>query len=181
MKSERRFFPGCMIALFLLAAGGYLLICLTGSGFMGKQKNTTHPGTLTGISYHYSSGMSRGSDFSITLSPEAVVETTYWPSPDADPVTKKNIPIAEERWREAEQIVLELYPEMKPRREKGWGDKILSLLTGPLDVRDGGDSTGLTLTWSTEDGSRSIRYNRPNDRRFQTLIALLDELAHLAE
>lgn len=42
---------------------------------------------------------------------------------------------------------------------------------------DGGDSTSLILTWSTEDGTRSIRYDPPNDRRIHTLIALLEELA----
>ena len=89
------------------------------------------------------------------------------------PSTKENVPITAAQWSDVEQIILELYPLMEPipknRRE-------VKLPPG-IEVMDGGDSTSLILTWSTEDGTRSIRYNPPNDRRIHTLIALLEELA----
>lgn len=176
MKPEKKFFPGCIAALLLLAAAGCLLIYSSGGGLMMRQKDTVPPGTLAGISYHFSSGMVRGQDFSITLSTQAIVETTYWPSPDAEPVTKKDVPITEAQWSDVEQIILELYPEMKPVPEKRFGDKILSLVARSLNVRDGGDSASLTLTWNTESGTRNIRYYKPNDYRFHTLIELLKEL-----
>ena len=37
------------------------------------------PGTLTGIMYSYPGGMEARSDFFIWLSPEAIVETFYYP------------------------------------------------------------------------------------------------------
>ncbi len=72
-----------------------------------------------------------------------------------------------------EQIILELYPLMEPIPENRREVK----LPPWIEVMDGGDSTSLILTWSTEDGTQSIRYNPPNDRRILTLIALLEELA----
>ena len=72
-----------------------------------------------------------------------------------------------------EQIILELYPLMEPIPENRREVK----LPPGIEVMDGGDSTSLILTWSTEDGTRSIRYDPPNDRRIHTLIALLEELA----
>ena len=134
-----------------------------------QQEPTVPPCTLVGISYHYSSGMFRGFDFSITLSTKTIVETTYWPSPDADLATKKDVPITAAQWS-----VLELYPLMKPVPKRRREVK----LPPWIQVMDGGDRTSLILTWNTQNGTQNIRYYYPNDRRFHTLITLLKELAN---
>ena len=140
------------------------------------------PGTLTGVTYSHTSGMVARADFAITLSPEAILETSYYPAlaPDTaededwyHPSTKENVPITAAQWSDVEQIILELYPLMEPIPENRREVK----LPPGIEVMDGGDSTSLILTWSTEDGTRSIRYDPPNDRRIHTLIALLEELA----
>ena len=109
-------------------------------------------------------------------------ETSYYPALDPDTAedeewyhlsTKENVPITAAQWSDVEQIILELYPLMEPIPENRREVK----LPPGIEVMDGGDSTSLILTWSTEDGTRSIRYNPPNDRRIHTLIALLEELA----
>ena len=59
------------------------------------------PGTLTGVTYSHTSGMVARADFAITLSPEAILETSYYPAlaPDTaededwyHPSTKENVP-----------------------------------------------------------------------------------------
>lgn len=145
-------------------------------------KPAVPPGTLAGVMYSHSSGMCARADFSITLSPQAILETRYFPvlvpeaAQDEDryhPSVKENVPITPAQWADVEQIILELYPLMKPVPERRHEVKPPPL----VDVRDGGGGTRLILTWNTEDGTRRIRYYQPNDRRIHTLVALLEELA----
>ena len=81
------------------------------------------PGTLTGIMYSYPGGMEARSDFFIWLSPEAIVETFYYPEEPPEGVgwneifEKENVPITAGQWEEVEQVVLELYPLMEPKPE----------------------------------------------------------------
>lgn len=147
-----------------------------------QQQPAVPPGTLAGVTYSHSSGMVARADFFIILSPQAIVETSYFPAlvpetaQDEDwyhPSVKKNVPITAAQWADVEQVILELYPLMKPIPEHRLEGKPPSW----LDVRDGGGGTSLTLTWNTQDGTRSIKYYQPNDRRIHTLIALLMELA----
>ena len=138
-----------VVGLFLLlAAAGYCFRGHQGGDSSIQKKSAVPPGTLTGVTYSHTSGMVARADFAITLSPEAILETSYYPALAPD-------------------TLMEPIPEN--RRE-------VKLPPG-IEVMDGGDSTSLILTWSTEDGTRSIRYDPPNDRRIHTLIALLEELA----
>ncbi len=172
-----------VVGLFLLlAAVGYCFRGHQGGDAPIQKKSAVPPGTLTGVTYSHTSGMVARADFAITLSPEAILETSYYPALDPDtaededwyhPSTKENVPITAAQWSDVEQIILELYPLMEPIPENRREVK----LPPGIEVMDGGDSTSLILTWSTEDGTRSIRYNPPNDRRIHTLIALLEELA----
>ena len=148
-----------------------------------QKKSAVPPGILTGVTYSHTSGMVARADFAITLSPEAILETSYYPALDPDtaededwyhPSTKENVPITAAQWSDVEQIILELYPLMEPIPENR---REVKLPPGDSKSWMAGDSTSLILTWSTEDGTRSIRYDPPNDRRIHTLIALLEELA----
>lgn len=172
-----------VVGLFLLlAAVGYCFRGHQGGDSSIQKKSAVPPGILTGVTYSHTSGMVARADFAITLSPEAILETSYYPALDPDtaededwyhPSTKENVPITVAQWSDVEQIILELYPLMEPIPENRREVK----LPPGIEVMDGGDSTSLILTWSTEDGTRSIRYDPPNDRRIHTLIALLEELA----
>lgn len=169
----------CGIALFLLAAAGYLFLRHRGSDSTQETKDDVPPGTLVGVTYSCGGGMSRD-DFRIILSPDAIVDASYWPEQETevgeiryDPATKENVPIAAEQWSEVEQIVLELYPVMEPLPEPRQPSKLAAW----LGARDSTSSSSFRLTWDTEDGPQEIRYSSPNDSRAVTLITLLEELA----
>ena len=126
------------------------------------------PGTLTGIMYSYPGGMEARSDFFIWLSPEAIVETFYYPEEPPEGVgfheifEKENVPITAGQWEEVEQVVLELYPLMEPKPEPRidlWSS--LGRLLG--GVKDGVSSSSITLIWDTEEGEQRIKYFSPND------------------
>ena len=93
-----------------------------------QTESSTPPGTLTGVMYSDSGGMTVRDDFFIWLSPDAIVETFYYPEEPPKGVgwheqfEKENVPISAEQWADVEQVVLELYPLMKPKPEPdaGW-------------------------------------------------------------
>ena len=168
----------CGIALFLLTAAGYPFLRHRGSDSTQETKDNVPPGTLVGVTYSCG-GMSRD-DFWIILSPDAIVEASYWPEQETeedeiryDPATKEDVSITAEQWADVEQIVLELYPVMEPRPEPRQPSKLAAW----LGARDSTSSSSFRLTWDTEDGPLEIRYSSPNDRRITTLTALLKELA----
>ena len=138
------------------------------------------PGTLSGVMYSYSGGMTVRNDFFIWLSPDAIVETFYYPEEPPKGVgwhecfTKENVPITVQQWADVEQIVMELYPLMKPEPERRSG--ILGSLANWLGAVDESSSSSITLIWDTEEGEQRIRYFAPDDERVNTLIILLKEL-----
>ena len=173
---------GCAAVLVLLAVAGYLIVHHPGNDPMKTQESAVPPGRLVGLVYSDSSSMLARSDFFISLSPQAILKTSYYPALDPETAqeedgyhlsVKENVPITAEQWADVEQIVLELYPRMESIPERLHEVK----LPPWLEVRDGVDTTSLTLTWNTENGTQSICYYSPNDRRIHTLIALLKELA----
>ena len=136
------------VVLFIfVATAGCFLIRRLGDNAEITQESTAPPGTLSGVMYGYSGGMTARNDFFIWLSPDAIVETFYYPEEPPKGVgwhvqfEKENVPITAEQWTDVEQVVLELYPLMKPKPEP------------------------------------RIKYASPNDKRISTLVALLKELA----
>ena len=107
-----------VVGLFLLlAAAGYCFRGHQGGDSSIQKKSAVPPGTLTGVTYSHTSGMVARADFAITLSPEAILETSYYPAlaPDTaededwyHPSTKENVPITAAQWSDVEQIILEL-------------------------------------------------------------------------
>ena len=184
MKHGRRAAVLCTaaLALILLLAGALYLKQQGGSSPM-QTESSTPPGTLSGVMYGYSGGMTVREDFFIWLSPEAIVETFYYPEEPPkgvgwhDRFEKENVPISAQQWTDVEQVVLELYPLMKPKPEPRidlWSS-LGRWLGGAKD--DEVSSSSITLIWDTEEGEQRIKYSSPNDKRISTLVALLKELA----
>ena len=174
-------FTAGLLLILTAAVNIYVAIGHWGGERDMQQDPGVTPGALAGVTYGHSGGSVARADFSITLSPEAIVETFYYPVLDPGtakeedwyhPSVKENVPITAEQWADVEQIVLELYPLMKPAPEQREVK-----LPSWLDVEDGVGASTLILVWDTENSTQSIRYYMPNDRRVHTLIALLQELA----
>ena len=183
MKHGRRAAVLCTaaLALILLLAGALYLKQQGGSSPM-QTESSTPPGTLSGVMYGYSGGMTVREDFFIWLSPEAIVETFYYPEEPPkgvgwhDRFEKENVPISAQQWTDVEQVVLELYPLMKPKPEPRI-DLWSSLGRWLGGAKDEVSSSSITLIWDTEEGEQRIKYSSPNDKRISTLVALLKELA----
>lgn len=183
MKQGRRAAVLCTaaMALILLLAEALYLMQQGGNAPM-QTESSMPPGTLTGVMYSDFGGMTVRNDFFIWLSPDAIVETFYYPEEPPkgvgwhDRFDKENVPITAEQWADVEQVVLELYPLMKPKPEPTidlWS--ILGRWLG--GVKDEVSSSSITLIWDTEEGEQRIKYSSPNDKRISTLVALLKELA----
>ena len=68
------------VVLFIfVATAGCFLIRRLGDNAEITQESTAPPGTLSGVMYGYSGGMRVRNDFFIWLSPDAIVETFYYP------------------------------------------------------------------------------------------------------
>ena len=182
MKQGQRAAVLCTAALALILLAGVLYFKQQEGNSSMQTEPSLPPGTLTGVMYSYSGGMTIRNDFFIWLSPEAIVETFYYPEEPPKGVgwheqfEKEDVPITAEQWADVEQVVLELYPLMKPKPEPRidlWS--ILGRWLG--GVKDEVSSSSITLIWDTEEGEQRIKYASPNDKRISTLVALLKELA----
>lgn len=183
MRQGRRAAVLCtaVLALILLFLGAFYLMQQGGDAPM-QTESSMPPGTLTGVMYSDFGGMTVRNDFFIWLSPDAIVETFYYPEEPPkgvgwhDRFEKENVPISAEQWTDVEQVVLELYPLMKPKPEPRI-DLWSSLGRWLGGVKDEVSSSSITLIWDTEEGEQRIKYASPNDKRISTLVALLKELA----
>lgn len=183
MRQGRRAAVLCTagLALILLFLGAFYLMQQGGDAPM-QTESSMPPGTLTGVMYSDFGGMTVRNDFFIWLSPDAIVETFYYPEEPPkgvgwhDRFEKENVPISAEQWTDVEQVVLELYPLMKPKPEPRI-DLWSSLGRWLGGVKDEVSSSSITLIWDTEEGEQRIKYSSPNDKRISTLVALLKELA----
>lgn len=183
MKQGQRAAVLCIAALALILLAGVLYFKQQEGNSSMQTEPSLPPGTLTGVMYGYSGGMRVRNDFFIWLSPDAIVETFYYPEEPPKGVgwhvqfEKENVPITAEQWTDVEQVVLELYPLMKPKPEPTID--LWSILGRWLDGAkdDEVSSSSITLIWDTEEGEQRIKYASPNDQRISTLVALLKELA----
>lgn len=182
MKQGQRAAVLCIAALALILLAGVLYFKQQEGNSSMQTEPSLPPGTLTGVMYGYSGGMTVRNDFFIWLSPDAIVETFYYPEEPPkgvgwhDQFEKEDVPITAEQWADVEQVVLELYPLMKPKPEPRI-DLWSSLGRWLGGVKDEVSSSSITLIWDTEEGEQRIKYASPNDKRISTLVALLKELA----
>ena len=182
MKQGQRAAVLCIAALALILLAGVLYFKQQEGNSSMQTEPSLPPGTLTGVMYGCSGGMTVRNDFFIWLSPDAIVETFYYPEEPPkgvgwhDQFEKEDVPITAEQWADVEQVVLELYPLMKPKPEPRI-DLWSSLGRWLGGVKDEVSSSSITLIWDTEEGEQRIKYASPNDKRISTLVALLQELA----
>lgn len=182
MKQGQRAAVLCIAALALILLAGVLYFKQQEGNSSMQTEPSLPPGTLTGVMYGYSGGMTVRNDFFIWLSPDAIVETFYYPEEPPkgvgwhDQFEKEDVPITAEQWADVEQVVLELYPLMKPKPEPRI-DLWSSLGRWLGGVKDEVSSSSITLIWDTEEGEQRIKYASPNDKRISTLVTLLKELA----
>ena len=182
MKQGQRAAVLCIAALALILLAGVLYFKQQEGNSSMQTEPSLPPGTLTGVMYGYSGGMTVRNDFFIWLSPDAIVETFYYPEEPPkgvgwhDQFEKEDVPITAEQWADVEQVVLELYPLRKPKPEPRI-DLWSSLGRWLGGVKDEVSSSSITLIWDTEEGEQRIKYASPNDKRISTLVALLKELA----
>ena len=156
MKQGQRAAVLCTAALALILLAGVLYFKQQEGNSSMQTEPSLPPGTLTGVMYSDFGGMTIRNDFFIWLSPEAIVETFYYPEEPPkgvgwhDQFEKEDVPITAERWADVEQVVLELYPLMKPKPEPR--TDLWSTLGRWLGgVKDGVSSSSITLIWDTEE------------------------------
>ena len=77
--------------------------------------------------------------------------------------------VSEERWAEIEEKVLELYPFLKPQKNKFLKNFFRKR------VSDGGDVDELTLVWKTEKEIKEITYTCTNYEELEKLIHILEQ------
>ena len=120
MKQGQRAAVLCTAALALILLAGVLYFKQQEGNSSMQTEPSLPPGTLTGVMYSDFGGMTIRNDFFIWLSPEAIVETFYYPEEPPkgvgwhDRFEKENVPISAEQWTDVEQVVLELYPQHHP-------------------------------------------------------------------
>ena len=140
----------------------------------------TPPGELVGIRFEMSGGsMNFHSEFGIEVTPDEIVWAEYWPEEDygIDITRKEHVPVTEAQWGDLVRIVGDLFEELRPVPEKTPGEDEALLDGEDIEILDGGDYWLLYLTWRTADGDKTVQYYNTSDRREQTLVSLLMELA----
>lgn len=150
-----------------------ILYCAFLFGCSGKDteminRKTEPEGRLTRIEYSQTSGMEYGCDFSVDVMPDKVSYARFFSTTDYEYVDKENVPIDSEQWHKLEEAVLAIFSVLE---ERPYVEKKISF---PGTV-DGGDTFYFYLTWESEGKEERVSYYSPNDRRFTTLVDLLEE------
>ena len=166
-------------ALCLLLLAGILTGCTeTGSEReKGEAQMEKRQGqTLVGLEYEKRAGMVYGGDCLIQIEQENIVSATVFSKDEY--VTVSSTPIQPEAWQTIEDAVRALLPvleEAPPQKGNTLGEKLRKLIGQPTD---GPDTFRFCLTWRQEDGTEeTVAYEDPNDRRFSTLVTILEETA----
>ena len=127
-------------------------------------------GTLAGIGYDRQVGMVWGEDVSIEIERDRIVEARFFSEEESDYTMIEDVLITEEQWELIEDAVQAILPVLE---EKPQTKKTIDLSVQELD---GPNTEEFYLIWQSETGEKTkIFYNQPQDRRFQTLLALMEE------
>lgn len=178
--------------LLVLSAAAVMCACsdtnVTGSGTekgnteMEKRKHMT----LVGAEYDTVNGMMYGADLHLTIRNDRLVYARYFdPAQEAevsaereDYKTKEDIAISREEWQslqEAIEAILPLLQEVVPKKTSG----VLEKSKDYLFATDGPNESSFYLIWQNEDGTEErVQYFIPNDRRFRTVLAIMEEIAN---
>ena len=137
------------------------------------------PGKFVGIKFEYSGGsMNFATEFDIDVNPAEIVYTSFW---DLDKtrdgmITKEHIAITNDQWSDVEKAVTDLWNNGK---WQAIPEEILNRKPSRSDEYelDGGDYSRWYLTFETDNGTETIQYYNPSDRRVITLSDVLKEIA----
>lgn len=156
---------------------------------MHSNTKTLPDGKLTRVEYSTGNGTIARAEFSITITPDEVVDALFWPEEAVEIdgktyyqptvsdeiVSLSHAPISEGRWEEVEAIIAELAPllEIKPESKVDLPDA--GEFPG-MQILDGGDWQTLRLGVQTADGEHFSEYYVPSDRQMITLTTLLREI-----
>ena len=192
-SADKRILPALiLICMLTLAAAASMSGCadtnVPGSGTekgnteMEKRKNMT----LVGVEYYTVNGMMYGADLHLTIRNDRIVYARYFdPAPEdeaseerEDYKTKEDTAISREEWqtlREAIEPLLPLLKEVVPKKTDG----VLEKSKDYIFATDGPNGSGFYLTWQREDGTEErAQYFIPNDRRFSTVLTIMEEIAN---
>ena len=192
-SANKRILPALiLICMLTLAAAASMSGCtgtnVPGSGTekgnteMEKRKNMT----LVGAEYHTVNGMMYGADLHLTIRNDRIVYARYFdPAREEetsaereDYKTKEDTAISREEWQtlqEAIEPLLPLLKEVVPKKPDG----VLEKSKDYIFATDGPNESGFYLTWQREDGTEErTQYFIPNDRRFSTVLTIMEEIAN---
>lgn len=164
-------------ALCLLLLAGVLTSCAEAESDREKgeaQMEKRQEQTLVGLEYEKRAGMVYGGDCLIQIRRGNIVSAAVFSKDEY--VTVSNTPIQPEAWEAIEEAVRAILPvleEAPPQKANTLGEKLRKLIGQPTD---GPDTFRFCLTWQQEDGTEeTVAYEDPNDRRFSTLVTILEE------
>ena len=134
--------------------------------------------TLAAVEYETRNGMVYGEDISMHIQRDKIVFARYFSveKMEADEYsdgyeTKEDVPITEEQWEkisEAVEAIRPLLEECKPA--------VFNPASTIFEATDGPNYTNFYLTWENDNGEQSrVQYYSPGDRRFRTLLDLMEE------
>ena len=153
----------------------------------GEEEVKTVPGTLVGIHYNITNGSVANADFYIYVTPYNFV-AEYMPENEDEWIydevtlgyvmTEKTGNVTEEQWKEIEETVLAVYPEIAPKEIKeSFFRKLMKKFIEEPTVLDGADYTNISLEWKSEGGIITEKVSDPNGMNGYRLYLLLQELA----
>lgn len=141
---------------------------------MEKRKDMT----LVGVEYINQNGMVNGADLYMHIEKDRIVSARYfsWEGDDGDYISVEDVPIEQEQWEAIEGAVMTIVPltEEIQNNEPGFLEKLF--MKAMPQPTDGPNYSGFFLIWQSEDGEKErVRYYIPSDRRFSTVVSLMEE------
>ena len=175
-----------MKKIFLIIISVLMIISVF-CGCGGEEEVKTAPGTLIGIHYNRTNGSVANDDFHIYVTPYNFT-AEYMPKNEDEWIydevtlgyvmTEKTGNVTEEQWKEIEETVLAVYPEIAPKEVKeSFFKKLMKKFIVEPTILDGGDSTDFSVEWQTEEGIITEKVSDPNGTNGYRLYLLLQELA----
>ena len=175
-----------MKKIFLIIISVLMIISVF-CGCGGEEEVKTVPGTLIGIHYNRTNGSVANDDFHIYVTPYNFT-AEYMPENEDEWIydevtlgyvmTEKSGDVTEEQWKEIEETVLAVYPEIAPKEVKeSFFKKLMKKFIVEPTVLDGADYTEISLEWKSEGGIITEKVSDPNGTNGYRLYLLLQELA----
>lgn len=177
----KRGFVLCILFLMLSA-----LFC----GCVEKQKDNVEMKNredviLCGVEYVKRNGMVYGDDMDVSINSDRIVYARLFSVEEYEKepldgeyndgyVEVEDIPIEEDQWAAIEKAVMaiiDLFEEIPNEKFENPFGKV-----GEMFATDGPNYSYFYMTWRDQNGEETkIQYYIPNDRRFNTILSLMEE------